>query len=313
MSEKKLHLDLRNHLILNKVPLVFIDFEESSIGQKYDGSSYSENYQILVLKKPNDHVLEVEPLVWPYAAKKVLLVYSLATKRIATIPLEFCFSVEDGVEKEFYFSNYVDLEQRDDHIMLVARGKDEDDHYCANVAIFATTGELVGVWQTDNVNGYKMCIRDFSDIGNGRWLVNFEIQEREPNKPAVHRLCLMTAGKYKVNTLFLEERWDPFSGSLLDAKTTEVRSWFSAEQVDGNPAFFALACFRQCCVYRYQTSPDEAKYRRYEKIADIALDNLHIKDIVVKLTEDRVVVSLFNSKNLTKPGSFYFEFDRNPS
>lgn len=309
MEKAKIQLDLRNYLILNKIPIAFINFKESLLEERYDGSPFNENYQILVLEKPSPYALELEPLEWRYTAKKVLLLFGCSSKKISVIPLDFSVNLIGGENiNDFYFSNYQSLKICEEHIMITSVGKElNGNHMCSDIALFTTEGRFIAVWKMENIEGNKVRIKDFYQLNDDHWLANFSIDEKIKYKPAVTRLCLLPLDKVEANRLSLIDDFHSKVGSLLSSKTSEISSWFS-DKVDGISNFFVLASHYQCCIYHL---PNEVGYsNNYFKVADITLENSFIDDVNVSLTDEGITVSFDNGRTLVKSGSFHFSFEK---
>lgn len=311
MKTAKLHPDLRNYLILNKIPLAFINFNESLIEKNYHGlQHFPKDYQILVLEQPSEYAFEVESLEWSYTAQKILLIYSYSSKQVSVIPLDFSAKLpERDTADKFYFSDCHSLKVDEDHIMITTVGKElNGDHRCSDIALFTTGGVLISIWKMDNPEGHETRIENFYQLKNGYWLANFTINENEKYKPPVKRICLLQTNKTEANRLSLKDNFHSEVGSLLGTGTDKISSWFS-EEIDNISHFFVLASHYQCCLYRYSKMKG-SDYEKYDKIADITLENSFIDDVDVELTDEGITIKFNNGRTLVESGSFHFSFKK---
>lgn len=309
-DKPQLHLRLRNYLIENKIPLIFIDFDRSLIYEHYDGRGFSEGYQILVLREPDPCTKEIESSQWQYPAKKMLLVYNCSSDKISLIPLSFSTKLPGrDITYGFRFYDYCSLKICENHIMITAIGQDLDgSNQCCNIALFTDAGVLVSVWKLSNANGYKTAIRNFHELAPGHWVANFEIYEKIQYKPAVKMLCLLSTKEIEANQLSLKAKVFPKIGSLLDSKTSEIGSWFS-EEVNNLSEFFVLASCCQCCIYRLDPQLSKNSLSHYDKIADIALalGKSSIGYMDVALSDEGITINFHGrgKGDLLKFGSFH--------
>ena len=160
MAKSPLSKGLRNYLIQNSLTH-FIDLEKSVIEEKAE-------YQILVLRKPNSIISEIESAPWNFSVRKGLLLYNCNTGKVTFISLEFEFKLP-GVEKEieFTFSRQFSFKQINDQIMVISTGnalQSDMGSVCTDVALFNTDGNLISVWKVDGSNDDQTSISDFCKV-----------------------------------------------------------------------------------------------------------------------------------------------------
>jgi len=308
MKNSVLHLALRNYLIINKIPLLFINFEKSFIRED-DRRDEMRGFPILVLEKPNGIAFEIEHLKWPYPAETVLLVLDISSEEITLIPLKFKFKFPNmATESEFDFCLFKALKVKENHFLIATYGELESGSASLDIALFAVDGKLISVWQTDGVGSKGCCIYDFHQLKPNHWLANIGVNrstfENTDRYRMVHGLHLLTLNCAKTNTLSLKREFTSDVGTLLASKTNEISAWFS-EEINGISYFFVIASHYQCCVYRYNRS------LRYDKIADIVLEHSFINNVDdVVLNEEGITINFKNKNSLVKSGSFYFSFNQ---
>lgn len=280
---------LRDYILKNKIPSVFIDFDEFYHNEMYDGRSLPKDYQALILRKPEPIAFEIETFInWPYSANKVLLMHHSPSKEIAVIPLSFSYKpIGKDKEFEFDFSLYHSIEIDEGYIMITTNGHTavkNDSSSCLNIAIFTQKGDLVSVWESWNVSHYKSRVMNFHQLNSDHWIVNLEINEGEKNKPAVPRLYLLSVHSIEAYILCSQEKQHSDTGLLLRAKTGEIKFWFSLEIVEGEPEFLVIASSYQCCVYHY-------KGGHYTKHIDVVLDSSLFGNLKVSFLKNEMRIS----------------------
>lgn len=306
MEKTPLNQTLRNFIISSSISLPIIKFDESEIKE-------NQNYQVLVLEKPDEIALEIEEVKWPFEAEKVLFVWNCKSNIGAYIPTEFSFQL-NGREKEdhFGFSSSLSFKIVDDHIMLIANGRflHGESGRCNDIAIFTTAGKLVAIWQMDTTNVHKVYIIDFHKIKNDHWLANFDLKYGG-NEGTKNRLCLLFKNRFAADTLSLRQIQYSETGALLGSRTSEISNWFS-EEIDGTSMFFVLASHYQCCIYQSYSAEFDLKVMpevagEYKKIADLKFDHMKafIRSIHVEMKVETIVVT-FNDKS--EFGSFVFNY-----
>ncbi len=311
MKNSVLHLALRNYLIINKVPSLFINFKKSFIRES-DRYGEMRDFQILVLKKPNDIAFEIEHLQWLYPAETVLLVLDISSGEITLIPLKFKFKLPNmATESEFDFCRFESLKTKENHFLITAYGKFENGDRSIDIALFSVDGKLISVWQTCDAGSRGCHINDFHQLESSHWIANIEVNVSSLNNTSlyrmVHGLHLLTLSCAKTNTLSLKREFMSEVGTLLASKANEISSWFS-DEIDGVSHFFVIASHYQCCVYRYNRN------FYYDKIADIVLNNSFIDNVDdVVLSESGITVNFNNGRTLVESGSFHFSFNQEKS
>jgi hypothetical protein len=284
-----LNVGLRNFLINSGYSPTIIDFDKSVIKE-------DERYQVLALKKPDQMAFEIENLKWPFSKNSNygLLIFDTEAQRLTSeIDLNTSF---DFIGLEKIFDKELSLSFNDGNFLLKGEyimfaqngwmfGKNSDPYGCTNIAVFHITGKLVHAWKL-SFHQSKVCLRDFRQIQGDRWFVKLETEDWQ-------KLFMLVPDRIDGFVLVGEKTTHHTKRPILDAKTDDIKYWFSDEK--NRPIVFVLARSYQLCVYGYDN---------YEKLLDATVNNSHVGELLVKIKNNQIIVGFSNKNSLVRAGKF---------
>jgi hypothetical protein len=287
----KLDNGFKNYIIQSRLT-PYIDFGSFIEDDK------QANCQILVLKKPNELVMELMGLKWIFTSDKVILIYNCDTGETVFIPLDFSYLLP-GAEylEEFDLSYFHQIKRCGNQIVVIQNGYvgEKDKVNFLAVAIFNIAGKLLSFWKAEHRYDSPR-VNFFKDLGSGRWLINFE------SKDHGKVLLLFTKGSYNEYNLHLRTTKTEETGFLIQSGSEKIRTWFSDEEV--NPKFFVLVSSYQLCVYSLQK---HSHLLVYERMANIVLPT-HIEKFEVVPQKDSFLVNFEMNSSWSGDAKFSLTF-----